>query len=69
MKGRRVHLGGETMTACGKIIMGDIRYRRSFAWTPPKWRCPKCERWAAAIRVAKPIELDETGDLFDAQHW
>jgi hypothetical protein len=48
---RRVHLAGETMTACSKIVGGAMRVRhgrRAWEAVMPSWRCPGCTRATAA---------------------
>jgi len=63
---RRVHLYGETMTACGKIIGGSMRGHKLERWlnTLPSWRCKACvkavEARAEAVKAVRVEIPDDT---------
>lgn len=66
---RNVHLtcSNGQATACGQIIMGDLRSRESLDNTPPEWRCHRCcdvMASRAAWHAAKVVADSEGVDLF-----
>lgn len=51
---RCIHLAGESMTACGKIVSGSMRVRRgTLDGVMPSWRCKACQRWIDGRKAAR----------------